>query len=403
MDPRSLFCLIGIAVRIATRIGLHRDGAQFKLSPFDTEQRRRLWWQIVTLDKRIADITGSPTSALSSTGIDCRFPLNVNDTDLHPHAKEPPVPPAGVTEMTFALTRIEITLASAPNGIRPNPKIPDDFQPSFEKTTAQTHSGHLNRYCAYMELVYLKQCDTRIPIHLFTLLMTRVSLRKLQVLDFVCRDAPRTESGTERGDASFLAAIELLEADNEINQTESLRGFLWYTTMQIPLPGYMFLANELRHRTDGDLCQRAWEAITQSPYHRGLGCNLRSPLHVGLARAILEAWDARQNAEMQRGRALQQPGLVAALRASLASHVAKKAPMQAGTEGLGEGTGVSPSNFGSRLIDDTTSMVFTGDSAYNPIGYMDDMTPSVEQDYKQIAWTSLMESGAIGGFWGNLH
>ncbi|KAJ5105094.1 hypothetical protein NUU61_002441 [Penicillium alfredii] len=40
IDPRSLSCLIGIAVRIATHLSIHRDGSQTGLSTFDTEQTR---------------------------------------------------------------------------------------------------------------------------------------------------------------------------------------------------------------------------------------------------------------------------------------------------------------------------------------------------------------------------
>jgi hypothetical protein len=72
-------------------MGLHRDGAPFGLSPFEVEQRRRLWWTIVGYDRRIGEMTGSTVTALSSGG-DCRLPLNINDTDLHEFGKDAPTP-----------------------------------------------------------------------------------------------------------------------------------------------------------------------------------------------------------------------------------------------------------------------------------------------------------------------
>lgn len=407
MDPRSLFCYIGIAVRIATRLGLHRDGAQFGLPPFEIEQRRRLWWQIVALDKRVADITGSPTSALSSMGTDCKFPLNVNDIDLHPHAKEPPVPSTGATEMTFFLTRIEITIASAPDGIRPSPRIPESFEVDLSSrpvplgtNSTRNQSDHLDRYCSYIESTYLAKCNPSIPIHHFTATIARVSLCKLRVLDFICRDTSPTDGNGKRRDIAFSAAIDLLEADNEINRTEGLRGFIWYSHMQLPLPGYIFLANELRHRTTGELCQRAWEALLQSPYHQGLSKDLRSPLHVGLAQAVLTAWDARQNAETQLGRSLQQPELVAALRVSVAHHLSQQKSTQPGVEDT-EHRDIPQNSFQSCQNDDAADILYQQNSLYNPTGRMNDMLPSIELDYNQMAWTNLMQSGAIGGFWGN--
>ena len=35
---------------LVVRIGLHLDDADFGLTPFDTEMRRRLWWHVSFLD-----------------------------------------------------------------------------------------------------------------------------------------------------------------------------------------------------------------------------------------------------------------------------------------------------------------------------------------------------------------
>ena len=48
-DSRFVWTMTGLLVRIATSMGIHRDGAQFGLAPFETEMRRRLWWQVCTI------------------------------------------------------------------------------------------------------------------------------------------------------------------------------------------------------------------------------------------------------------------------------------------------------------------------------------------------------------------
>jgi hypothetical protein len=381
------------------------------LSSFETEQRRRLWWQIAALDKRIAELTGSPTSAISFLGTDCRFPLNVNDIDLHPDAKQAPSPSTGITEMTFFLTRIEITIASVPDGIRPNPRVPENVRinddtpssiASIRHKATQDQSSHLDRYCAYMESVYLKHCNPQIPIQLFTSMMTRVALCKFRILDFVCRGPSSTNTKSQQRETAFLAAFELLEADNVIHKTQMLRGFLWYSYMQMPLPGYIFLANELRHRTVGDTCQRAWEAIFQSPYHQVLSQNLRSPLHVGLGQAILKAWGARQDAELQLGAALQPPELIISLRTSISRHLQSQQSIQAEIDDSGDvGKGTDSSSLESRQTD-AAEMLFSHNMGYNTMGMVNDMLPLADLDYNEMVWTNLMQSGAIGGFWGDL-
>lgn len=42
-DPHSFYILTGMVVRIAQRLGIHKDGSLHNISPFETEFRRRTW------------------------------------------------------------------------------------------------------------------------------------------------------------------------------------------------------------------------------------------------------------------------------------------------------------------------------------------------------------------------
>jgi hypothetical protein len=57
-EPRALYSLIGVAVRIAQVMGLERDGTFLGLTPFETELRRRIWWQLKMHDFRTAELCG---------------------------------------------------------------------------------------------------------------------------------------------------------------------------------------------------------------------------------------------------------------------------------------------------------------------------------------------------------
>lgn len=65
-DAHAFWILTGSAVRIGQRLGIHRDGSSHNLSPFDTEMRRRVWWQIVFLDGFAAKLCGAGFPAVSS-------------------------------------------------------------------------------------------------------------------------------------------------------------------------------------------------------------------------------------------------------------------------------------------------------------------------------------------------
>lgn len=107
----GIWVLNGLAIRLAESMGLHRDGGQLALSPFQAEIRRRLWWHLITRDSRAGEDYGlDNTSSLLLTS-DVALPLNVDDTDLVPDMLELPAARKGWTAMTFSLIHIEISKA----------------------------------------------------------------------------------------------------------------------------------------------------------------------------------------------------------------------------------------------------------------------------------------------------
>ncbi|RPB06877.1 hypothetical protein P167DRAFT_514136, partial [Morchella conica CCBAS932] len=104
-DTRTAWTLVGLAVRIAQSLGLHRDGSHFPITAFETEIRRRLWYEICILDFRTAEDHGCNPS-IPSISYDTKLPLNINDDDLTETGV--PVSRKGHTEMTFCLLRFEV-------------------------------------------------------------------------------------------------------------------------------------------------------------------------------------------------------------------------------------------------------------------------------------------------------
>lgn len=312
IDPRSLFCLSGIAVRLAWRLGVHRDGQQFGLSPFEVEERRRLWWTLAGFDRRIGEITGSTLTAIS-TGGDCKLPLNINDADLHVHAKDAPTPHTGATEMLYSLTRLEFS--KAPGGDKMKTAISDPHQ-TVGNLADHRLTSYLERLSTHMEDTYLKFCDPKIPLHFFTIMSTRVSMCKLKILAGFFRSAMNAPNPLPPADNEelFIESIKLIEYDCAIHATESLKGYFWYSALHFPFPAYICLIKELRQRTTGELCERAWAAIFENHERRQLLRQMRSPMHTAFSTLFVKAWDARQAAESQLGRTLAPPPLITAMR-----------------------------------------------------------------------------------------
>lgn len=54
-DPRLSWKLSGLAIRLAQNFGLHREDSFIGLTKFEAEMRRRLWWQLATMDAPSAE------------------------------------------------------------------------------------------------------------------------------------------------------------------------------------------------------------------------------------------------------------------------------------------------------------------------------------------------------------
>lgn len=318
-----------MAVRMAHRMGLHRDPGSFGLPPFEIEQRRRLWWTIVGYDRRIGEMTGSTITALSSGG-DCKMPLNVNDSDLHVNGKDTPTPHSGPTEMLFALTRIEIAMAVSSNSNRDSFKMnnPDKANstpqgtpskpagPTIRIVGQESPPYTLDGYCAHIEGTYLTQCDPKIPLHFFTLTMTRQNLCKMRVIGFLVRmhNAEAMPLKEMERDSLCLQATQMIEYDNVVQSSESLQPFRWYAMHHFPFPAYMFLVQELRSRVSGPLVERAWDAIAANYHLRGILSNLHSPMHSAFGNLFLKAWDAHEASQLSSGKQVAQPQFITTLR-----------------------------------------------------------------------------------------
>ncbi|KAL1406806.1 hypothetical protein Q8F55_006213 [Vanrija albida] len=82
---------LGIAVRMAIGLGLHRELPLWNIKPFEREVRRRVWWVVFIFDAGASVTFGRPI-LLPYGSADVKMIHNVQDRDFTPSA--PAVPPA---------------------------------------------------------------------------------------------------------------------------------------------------------------------------------------------------------------------------------------------------------------------------------------------------------------------
>lgn len=102
--------VLGVIMRLAYRLGYHRDPSHFSnISPFDGEMRRRLWSLLVRLDIQISGQVGLPRMTREDQG-DTAEPRNLLDEDLHQNMQELPLPrPEAVqTDIQYSLSESKL-------------------------------------------------------------------------------------------------------------------------------------------------------------------------------------------------------------------------------------------------------------------------------------------------------
>ncbi|KAJ5701343.1 hypothetical protein N7488_008891 [Penicillium malachiteum] len=83
--------LLGITIRLALRMGYHRDPSHYlKLSPYEGEMRRRMWAMLCQLDTLVSFQNGLPRT-IQSYYQDTAMPSNLLDTDFDENT--PQLPP----------------------------------------------------------------------------------------------------------------------------------------------------------------------------------------------------------------------------------------------------------------------------------------------------------------------
>ena len=258
-DTRYVWTLTGLLIRLAHALGIHRDGQQFGVSPFATEMRRRLWWQITTLDVRSAEDHGIDPSIVEQT-FDTKFPLNINDADIDPGSETYPPEREGFTEMTFDLARYSVSttvrrLSYAPPG-------PGPCRVKNAALTIEDKEKLIEELHQYLETKYLKFCDMSIPFHWVVATIARLIMAKMWLIvhqPFTRED--RTELSKETKDRLFLTSIELIEFSHLLETEKTTLKWGWLFRTYVQWQALVFLLSQLCSRTTGPEVDKAWSVI----------------------------------------------------------------------------------------------------------------------------------------------
>lgn len=316
-DPRSMSSLLGVAIRIAQRLGIDSESANIKCTVLDAEIRRRVWWSLVFFDSRIGEMAGYKPVTLAPTW-DCRIPLNVNDSDLRPEMKEPPMVQGKYAEALFTVVRSEVG-----EFVRHATFYLDFTTPALKPIAKHGHHGSvlegsgMARLERMIEDKYLQSCDSDNPLHFITIWTTRAYFAKYSLVEYYSKCSSGQQTEAQRDDA-LSHAFRWLECDTMIMNSPLAKGYLWLVRYYFPLPAYLHIIQDLKRRLVGEQAERAWEIMSTHYESRYDFIYPGNPLFELFTRMIFQVWEAHEVSLRESGHSPVTPRIVSHFRNSLA-------------------------------------------------------------------------------------
>jgi hypothetical protein len=108
--PTELWLLLGVIIRLALRLGYHRDGSHFpSITPFEAEMRRRRWCSILQLETMASSQYALP-KMIHFPQVDVQPPHNLFDEDFDESTEKLPEswPDTTVTPSLYIITKVTL-------------------------------------------------------------------------------------------------------------------------------------------------------------------------------------------------------------------------------------------------------------------------------------------------------
>lgn len=298
-DARAVWSLTGLAIRIAENMGMRIDGSLLGLSPFETEIRRRIWWQIKMHDFRAAELSGQ--AKFRNFEIDDSTPAkpaNCNDSDMWPGMPHPPVESTRPTEMLWVALRSDLATFAASQKARiekldsPGSLTSEEFS---ARDDLKTKDSFIKRIEDMLETKYLRFCDPSNPLQLMTLVGGRLSINLIKFIAHHPRRWAHMEKVSEtEQNLVWDTVIGLLEQINMMQSNQVLRCFAWNIPYFIQWHAIIHILDTLRADPLRMDAFKTWRLI-DSLYTNNLKMllSVNKPVYMAVGNLCLKAYDAR--------------------------------------------------------------------------------------------------------------
>jgi hypothetical protein len=323
LDSDTFWILTGIAIRLAQRMGIHRDGENLGLPPFEVQMRRRLFWQLLPLDSYAGQVSGTGIM-ISPNSWDTKPPLNINDDQIYPGMTEPPLEQRSATEMIFALSRIELSNFYNQTGVKLK-----EIGATIQFRDAEDIERLINEVEDLIETKFLRYCDILNPLHFFTTGITRSAINAVRLRARMPLLMAQTTTDAQRRDICALAA-RILDTTSAIYGNPNMQKYRWQMQGFFLWDALLCILRsiaDIRFYSTLEL-DTSWNRVADVYSNYEELAKGRRTLHVTIGRITLKAWLANPPSQ-----SFPEPTFITALRAQHDPKVSRQQESMDGREG----------------------------------------------------------------------
>ncbi|KAH8685058.1 fungal-specific transcription factor domain-containing protein [Ilyonectria robusta] len=326
-NRHSAWILNGFVIRIAQKLGLHRDGEALGLKPFESEMRRRVWWQIIAIDCKFALFSGLGHSLLPRDW-NVREPQNLNDADMFPSATHPFPDRDGPTDMILCLTQCKITkfLVETP-GLEPLKMMSqlDDLKAEDSQPDAlrDEQINHYRMHFDTLEESLHRLLETRCnpsagQVHNIARgVVTTILNQKRELINGFGYQSESNTIIQSKDYNAFASTVAIMEHATSLYTSTESTGFLWFVLLNVQLDVFTYMVVQLGHRIEGRTVERAWTQVEiLYQFHQAL-FDLNNTTFWRLAHFVLRAWAKRGDRLSCLGQFREIPAYIERLQRNL--------------------------------------------------------------------------------------
>ena len=240
-------------MRIAQGLGLHQEGDGRAFNAFEAEMRRRLFWQIFSLDMRASEDRGN-ISVFAEHSFNTTMPCNLNDEDFGHESQHPLHSKIGHTDMTYCLLEMD--------ALRTISKL------NTSLTLAQPGVSNVNEredlvrmYTERVKSNYLANCESSDRRTNFLRILGQQWTHKLWLSFRYPLHHQKKTQGAYSGTHGLKIVVELLKSNELIENHPSSIGFAWLLKTYAPWHAVAVALAEICHQPHSFLADSAWAMI----------------------------------------------------------------------------------------------------------------------------------------------